>query len=265
MAHPQEIGMTGTLLRVEALSCSFEGLRAVADLSFDVEPGEIKAVIGPNGAGKSTLFNMIAGVTRPTSGRIWFDDARIDGMPTHQRAARGIARTFQNLQIFREMTVLENVMVGRHLHGRAGVAQALLHGRGFRAEERAITEAALELLERFDLVGKSDVLAGELSFGQMKVLELARALAGEPRLLLLDEPAAGLPQGEAEQIGAIITELNRGGMTILLVEHNMRMVMSLSHDILVLNNGMRIAEGTADEIRRHPDVLSAYLGESEDA
>ena len=257
--------MTGRLLRVEALNCYFDGLRAVADLSFDVKAGEIKAVIGPNGAGKSTLFNMIAGVTRQTSGHIWFDNVRIDAMPTHRRAVCGLARTFQNLQIFREMTVLENVMVGRHLHGRAGVTQALLHGRAFRAEEQAIKHAAFELLERFELVGKSDVLAGELSFGQMKVLELARALAGEPRLLLLDEPAAGLSQGEAEQIGRIISELNRGGMTILLVEHNMRMVMSLSHDILVLNNGVRIAEGTADEVRRHPDVLSAYLGESEDA
>ncbi len=257
--------MSGKLLRVEALNCYFFGLRAVADLSFEVKTGEIKAVIGPNGAGKSTLFNMIAGVTRPTSGTIWLDDERIDGMPTHQRAERGIARTFQNLQIFREMTVLENVMVGRHLRGKAGVLSALLHGPTLRADERALADAAMAQLERFDLAGKAHMLAGSLSFGQMKVLELARALAGEPRLLLLDEPAAGLPQAEAEHVGEIISSLNRDGMTVLLVEHNMRMVMSLSHDILVLNNGMRIAEGTADEVRRHPDVLSAYLGESEDA
>lgn len=257
--------MTGKLLRVEALNCHFDGLRAVADLSFDVDVGEIKAVIGPNGAGKSTLFNMIAGVTRPTSGHIWFDDMRIDSMPTYRRAECGIARTFQNLQIFREMTVLENVMVGHHLHGEAGFVRALLHGPAFRAEERAIAGKAMALLDRFDLAGKAGALAGELSFGQMKILELARALASKPRLLLLDEPAAGLPQAEAEQIGGIITQLNRDGMTVLLVEHNMRMVMSLSHDILVLNNGMRIAEGTADEVRRHPDVLSAYLGEGEHA
>lgn len=255
--------MTDKLLRVEALNCYFDGLRAVADLTFDVDVGEIKAVIGPNGAGKSTLFNMIAGVTRPTSGQIFFDDVRIDTMPTYRRAARGIARTFQNLQIFREMTVLENVMVGHHLQGKAGFVQALLHGPAFRAEERSIVDKAMALLDRFELAGKADVLAGELSFGQMKVLELARALASEPRLLLLDEPAAGLPQTEAEQIGRIITQLNRDGMTVLLVEHNMRMVMSLSHDILVLNNGVQIAEGTADEVRRHPDVLSAYLGEGE--
>jgi branched-chain amino acid transport system ATP-binding protein len=257
--------MTDKLLRVEGLNCNFDGLRAVADLSFDVDVGEIKAVIGPNGAGKSTLFNMIAGVTRPTSGHIWFDDMRIDTMPTYRRAKCGIARTFQNLQIFREMTVLENVMVGHHLHGKAGFVRALLRGPGFRAEEHAIADKAMTLLDHFNLAGKADELAGELSFGQMKVLELARALASKPRLLLLDEPAAGLPQAEAEQIAKIIVQLNRDGMTVLLVEHNMRMVMSLSHDILVLNNGLRIAEGTADEVRRHPDVLSAYLGEGEHA
>jgi branched-chain amino acid transport system ATP-binding protein len=257
--------MTGSLLRVEALNCNFDGVRAVADLSFDVRAGEIKAVIGPNGAGKSTLFNMIAGVTRPTSGRIWFDGVRIDTLPTYRRARLGIARTFQNLQIFREMTVLENVMTGGHVHGKAGLLGALLHGPALRDEERSMTDAAFELLARFELDGKAQMRAGDLSFGQMKLLELARALAGEPRLLLLDEPAAGLPQAEAEHVGKIVLELNRNGVTVLLVEHNMRMVMSLSHDILVLNNGMRIAEGDADSVRRHPDVLAAYLGEPQHA
>jgi len=253
--------VTGILLRAEALNCYFDGLRAVADLSFEVRRGEIKAVIGPNGAGKSTLFNMIAGVTRPSSGRIFFDGLRIDSLPTFRRARLGIARTFQNLQIFREMTVLENVMTGRHTHGRAGVVAALLHGPALRSENRAMADAGLALLARFELDGKAHMLAGDLSFGQAKVLELARALASEPRLLLLDEPAAGLPQAEAEHIGKIIASLNREGMTVLLVEHNMRMVMSLSHDILVLNNGMRIAEGDVDSVRRHPDVLAAYLGD----
>ena len=154
--------MTAPLLRTEALNCYFDGLRAVADLSFEVRPGEIKAVIGPNGAGKSTLFNMIAGVTRPTSGRILFDGIRIDAMPTYRRARLGIARTFQNLQIFREMTVLENVMTGRHIHGRAGVIGAVLHGRSLRAENRAMADAAMEQLARFELDGKADVLAGDL-------------------------------------------------------------------------------------------------------
>ena len=257
--------MTDLLLRVEGLNCQFEGVRAVADLSFGVAPGEIKAVIGPNGAGKSTLFNMIAGVTRPTSGAIWFENQRIDNLPTHRRAKLGIARTFQNLQIFRELTVLENVMVGRHLHGRTGVIATVLRGPKSRAEERAMTDSAMHLLEQFGLIEKASVLANDLSFGQMKLLELARALACEPTLLLLDEPAAGLPQQEAEQVGKTISELNRSGMTVLLVEHNMRMVMSLSHDILVLNNGWRIAQGSAEEVRRNPDVITAYLGETKHA
>ncbi|MBN8915974.1 MAG: ABC transporter ATP-binding protein [Rhizobiales bacterium] len=252
---------TGDLLEVEGLTCRFAGVTAVDDLSFRVKAGEIKAVIGPNGAGKSTLFNMIAGVTRPTDGAIKFDGARVDRLPTHARARRGIARTFQNLQIFREMSVLENVMVGRHLRGRATTLSALLHIPSVGAEERAMEATAMALLERFGLAAKAGLPAGSLAFGQMKVLELARALASEPRLLLLDEPAAGLPHAEADKMAETIRDLNRDGMTVLLVEHNMRMVMSLSHDILVLNNGRRIAEGTAEDVRRHPEVLSAYLGE----
>ncbi|GLI21767.1 branched-chain amino acid transport system ATP-binding protein [Xanthobacter flavus] len=252
---------TGDLLEVEGLTCRFAGVTAVDDLSFRVKAGEIKAVIGPNGAGKSTLFNMIAGVTRPTDGAIKFDGARVDRLPTHARARRGIARTFQNLQIFREMSVLENVMVGRHLRGRATTLSALLHIPSVGAEERAMEATAMALLERFGLAAKAGLPAGSLAFGQMKVLELARALASEPRLLLLDEPAAGLPHAEADKMAETIRDLNRDGMTVLLVEHNMRMVMSLSHDILVLNNGRRIAEGTAEEVRCHPEVLSAYLGE----
>ena len=252
---------TGDLLQVENLTCRFAGVTAVDDLSFRVKTGEIKAVIGPNGAGKSTLFNMIAGVTRPTDGAMKFDGARIDRLPTHERARRGIARTFQNLQIFRELTVLENVMVGRHLRGRATTLSALLHIPAVSIEERAMEATAMALLDRFGLAAKAHAPAGSLAFGQMKVLELARALASEPRLLLLDEPAAGLPHAEADRMAETIRDLNRDGMTVLLVEHNMRMVMSLSHDILVLNNGRRIAEGTAGEVRRHPEVLSAYLGE----
>jgi branched-chain amino acid transport system ATP-binding protein len=257
--------MTEKLLEVEDLTCRFDGVIAIADLSFDVSVGEIKAVIGPNGAGKSTLFNVIAGVTRASSGQVRFDGERIDHLPTFRRARRGIARTFQNLQIFREMSVLENVMVGRHTHGAAGLMQAIVHGPALQAEEHAITSAAMDLLDRFGLAGKADARAGTLSFGELKMLELARALASEPRLLLLDEPVAGLPRAEADRMGEIISGLNREGMTVLLVEHNMRMVMSLSHDILVLNNGHRIAEGTADEVRRNREVLAAYLGEAEDA
>lgn len=257
--------MSETLLKVTDLVCRFGGLTAVFELSFDVQVGAIKAVIGPNGAGKSTLFNMIAGVTAPTAGSIWFAGERIDELPTFQRARRGIARTFQNLQIFRDMSVLENVMVGRHMRGSVGVSQTILCVPGQRAEERDIAASAIDLLERFGLAAKAHMQAGELSFGQMKILELARALASEPKLLLLDEPVAGLPHAEADQMAEIISTLNERGMTVLLVEHNMRMVMSIAHEILVLNNGVRIAEGTADEVRRHPEVLAAYLGEVKDA
>ena len=257
--------MSEAFLRTEVLNCYFSGLRAVADLTFEVRPGQIKGVIGPNGAGKSTLFNMIAGVTRPSSGRIWFDGRPVENLPAFRRAELGIARTFQNLQIFREMTVLENVVAGRHQHGRASFVAALLHTPAVRTENRAMAESAMRLLERFGLADKAQRPAGALSFGQMKILELARALACEPRLLLLDEPAAGLPRADADRMAEIIADLNRGGLTVLLVEHNMRMVMSLAHDILVLNNGERIAEGAAESIRRNPDVLAAYLGESADA
>lgn len=163
------------------------------------------------------------------------------------------------------MSVLENVMVGRHMRGSAGIAQTILHGPRLRAEEREMTAAAMEILERFGLAAKAHTQASALSFGQMKILELARALASDPKLLLLDEPAAGLPHSAADKMEEIIVSLNRGGMTVLLVEHNMRLVMSLAHDILVLNNGLRIAEGTADEVRRNPEVLAAYLGDSENA
>jgi branched-chain amino acid transport system ATP-binding protein len=257
--------MSAPLLEVENLYCRFEGVTAVANLSFSVAAGEIKAVIGPNGAGKSTLFNMIAGVTRPSDGHIRFDGERIDQLPTHQRARRGIARTFQNLQIFREMSVLENVMVGRHMRSAAGVVGAILHGPALRREERDIATTAMTMLERFGLADKARLQAGTLSFGELKLLELTRALACEPRLLLLDEPAAGLPHAAADRMSDVIAGLNRDGMTVLLVEHNMRMVMALSHDVLVLNNGHRIAEGTPDEVRRHPEVLAAYLGEAADA
>jgi branched-chain amino acid transport system ATP-binding protein len=257
--------MTQAVLRAEHLVCRFGGLTAVADLSFEVAKGRIKAVIGPNGAGKSTLFNMIAGVIRPSGGRIWFDGERLDPLPPFLRAGRGIARTFQNLQIFRDMSLIENLMVGRHRHGGVGLWQTLWRGAALRGEERAIAAAAMALLEQFGLADKALWQAGSLSFGEMKMLELARALASEPRLLLLDEPAAGLPRAEADRMAEIITTLNRGGMTVLLVEHNMRMVMALAHDILVLNNGARIAEGGADAVRNHPDVIAAYLGQAEDA
>ncbi len=237
---------------------------AVAPLSFSVRPGTIKAVIGPNGAGKSTLFNLIAGVTRPSAGRITLDGARIDTMPTFRRSRLGLARTFQNLQIFRDMTALENVMVGHHIRTKAGLISSLWRSPAQRREELAIRDAAAAVLDRLGLCHRANARAGTLSFGQCKLLELARALASGPRLLLLDEPAAGLPHAEADRVTEIIAGLRGDGMTVLLVEHNMRMVMALADEILVLNHGQLIAEGTADHVRRHPAVLAAYLGDVDD-
>jgi branched-chain amino acid transport system ATP-binding protein len=258
-------GSASALLEVTGLGCRFGGLQAVADLDFSVAEGEIKAVIGPNGAGKTTLFNMISGVTRPSAGRIRMSGNAIDRLPPFHRARLGIARTFQNLQIFHDMTVIENVMVGRHTQSHCGTLQALVRSPASRREEARILGDSLALLERLGLSARAEEPAAALSFGECKVLEIARALAAAPRLLLLDEPAAGLAQDAAARVGETIRELNRDGLTVLLVEHNMRLVMDLSHSILVLDHGRRIAEGSPDEVRRDPAVLAAYLGEAEDA
>ncbi len=253
-----------SFLQVTDLQRDFGGLRAVADLSFSVAAGEIKAVIGPNGAGKTTLFNMIAGVTPPSAGRILLKGARIDHLKPYRRVERGIARTFQNLQIFKDLTVLENVMVGRHARTRCDVLHAILRTGAALREEAAIRDAAMAQLDRLGLAHRAGDRAGALSFGECKVLEIARALAAEPELLLLDEPTAGLPHAETERIADTIRALNAEGVTVLLVEHNMRMVMRLCHSILVLNYGRKIAEGTAEAVRRDPAVLEAYLGEDDD-
>lgn len=254
-----------TLLEVNGLQRNFAGLQAVTNLSFTVTKGQIKAVIGPNGAGKTTLFNMIAGVTPPSSGAIHLDGRRIDGLKPYQRVRIGVARTFQNLQIFKDMTVLENVMVGRHARTRCELLDAVFRTRAARREEEEIRSTALRQLERLGLAHRADDRAGLLSFGECKMLEIARALAAEPKLLLLDEPIAGVPHAETRRVSDTIRALNAEGVTVLLVEHNMRMVMQLSDSILVLNHGRKIAEGTAEEVRRNPAVLEAYLGEDDHA
>jgi branched-chain amino acid transport system ATP-binding protein len=253
------------LLDVQALSCRFGGLQAVADLDFSVREREIKAIIGPNGAGKTTLFNMIGGVTGPSAGRIRFGGNKIDHLPPFRRAQLGIVRTFQNLEIFQEMSVVENVMVGCHMRSRCGTFQALWRSPRSLSEEKNIRRKSLRLLDRVGLVHRAQEPATVLSFGERKLLEIARALAAEPRLLMLDEPAAGVSHAAAARVGGIIRELNRDGLTVLLVEHNMRLVMTISHSILVLDHGRKIAEGTPTEVRRDRAVLAAYLGDDEDA
>jgi len=249
-----------SLLRVEGLNKSFGGIIAIADLDFILESGVIHSIIGPNGAGKTTLFNLITGVYEPTGGRIFLDDDEITGAPPFELARRGLSRTFQYLQVFFNMTALENVMVGHHLHCDRNFLSALLHLPHIVKGDARCRDFAAELM---DYVGLGDYLHAEASampYGALKRLELARALATRPKILLLDEPAAGLNPAETESMDRLIQRISERGVTVLLVEHDMRLVMGISDLILVLDHGRPLALGTAREIRANPEVVAAYLG-----
>jgi len=249
-----------SLLRVEGLSKEFGGLRAVEGLTFSVSQGKVFSIIGPNGAGKTTLLNLLSGIYVPSSGRILVEGRDLTRCPPHEYAANGVARTFQNLQVFHTMSALENVMVGRALHERCGLAAALLRLPSLERAERDSRAQAEELMRWVGLEDQVDAMADELPYGSLKRLEIARALATRPRLLLLDEPAAGLNATETLEIDALVTRLAASGVTVVLVEHNMRLVMGVSDHILVLDHGRRLAEGAAREVRRDPRVIEAYLG-----
>jgi branched-chain amino acid transport system ATP-binding protein len=249
-----------TLLEVNDVRRSFGGLVAVNRVSFSVHPGRIKAVIGPNGAGKTTLFNIISGLLKADAGQVTFKDRSITGFKPYQIARAGISRTFQNPSLFFQMSVLENVMVGRHRCSGREFAACCLRLPGQPKEERSIREAALAQLDYVGLAHLAGFPAGGLSFGQRRMVELARALATDPELLLLDEPASGLNTREKENLGALIRRIRDRGVTVLLVEHDMTLVMDLSDDILVLHNGTIIAEGSPVTIQSDPNVISTYLG-----
>ena len=251
---------TTPLLSVSEIGIAFGGVRAVDNVSFTARAGEVFSIIGPNGAGKTTLFNLVSGVYTPMRGRVTLDGVDVTGMAPHRLAAMGLSRTFQNLQVFFRMTARENVMVGRHLREKRGLLAHLLALPSTGRQNRESAEVADALLARVGLAAQADIPAANLSYGALKRLEIARALAAEPKALLLDEPAAGCNPVETEEIEKLIRKIADDGVAVVLVEHDMKLVMRISDRILVLDQGRVLAEGSATEIRSNPKVIEAYLG-----
>ena len=249
-----------SMLQVKDLSIHFGGVKAVQNVNFNIDAGIVYSVIGPNGAGKTTLFNLITGVYKPTTGEIMLDGEAIHGKSPNELATRGVARTFQNLQICMNMSAVENVMVGAHLRLDRNLVKAALRFPGLKSRDRELRTEAAELMAFVGLGQYVEARADAMSYGALKRLEIARALAMKPRLIFLDEPAAGLNPKETIEVDHLVRKIADSGVTVVLVEHDMKMVMNLSDRILVLNYGKKLAEGSGEEIRRNPDVIAAYLG-----
>jgi len=249
-----------SLLELKKATIHFGGLVAVERVDLTINKGEILALIGPNGAGKSTIFNMVTGIYPPTEGHIYFDGQEITGLKPYQITARGVARTFQNIRLFKDLAVLDNVKIGCHNYTKSELWGALTHLPHVKKEEEEITSKALECLEITGLSNKKDELAKNLSYGEQRRLEIARALAANPKLLLLDEPAAGMNSAEKVSLAEMVRQIRNMGITIFLVEHDMKFVMGLSDRIAVLDYGRKIADGRPEEIKKNPEVIAAYLG-----
>lgn len=259
--------MNGTLLRASDISIVFGGLKAVTDFNLELSDGELVGLIGPNGAGKTTVFNMLSGIYRPTEGKIEYSGSsgefeRVDGMEPHVLAKAGIGRTFQNIRLFKELSVLDNVRIAMHNQIRYTPLGALFRTKAYYNDERSVEDRARELLEIFSIEGKTKELAQNLPYGEQRKLEIVRALAGKPKVLLLDEPAAGMNPQETNNLMALISFIRkRFSLTILLIEHDMNLVMGICERLIVLDYGKIIAEGLPAEIKRNPAVIKAYLGE----